>query len=151
MVGNDAQEAAQQNDDIPGQDWVAMDDLVAWPKGQYDDACKGGKCHKQFKKVAIGFGVAPGNGWKDCIHNLREFGRDAQVRQVLGDKDGDQYLPPHVVSPAHFETLREEHHVDASRKSRLEAVRLITRAQKTVLRKHAGEEESGPKKRGNRE
>ena len=33
MVGNGAQEAAQQNNEIPGQDWVGDRYLVAWPKG----------------------------------------------------------------------------------------------------------------------
>ena len=78
----------------PAVDWV--DDLVDWANGHFDECTRGGGGHRKFRATVEQFGVAPAASWKDCVANLKQFGRDTKLHEVLGDGDGE-YVPPHIL------------------------------------------------------
>ena len=77
----------------PREDWV--DELVDWAKGEYPDYCGGGGGCKALKAVAREMGVEAGRGWKGTVANLKRFGRESKLVELMADPDGE-YTPPQL-------------------------------------------------------
>lgn len=120
----------------PREDWV--DELVDWAKGEYPDYCGGGGGCKALKAVAREMGVEAGRGWKDTVANLKRFGRESKLVELMADPDGE-YTPPQLCGKKAFPKYCAAYGLDASM-PRSEAMSAILRIQGERVR--AAEEEA---------
>ena len=126
--GNEVVETASVSMDAdaavrdPAVDWV--DGLVGWANGDYGECTRGGGGYKKFREAVVQFGVTPAKSWKDCIANLKQFGRETNINEVLGNGEGE-YVPPHILGIQAMKKACKRYKIKYSASTRDKAVAAV--------------------------